>query len=317
MTTTQPRQCRVDDAAVVDPGPEHHFGPVHGMPLAMTYLLGFLATDDGTRRWLPLRGFFSDITRSFRPMEGPAGGNFTLAPEAATGYSGPVLSGLRGEQWGYWRPDGTPMITFEGTSFRWREAGFADLEGESVGPGCQWYVQHAEHSMVYTSRPYRVRGHMRGQAVTGVFCVDSAHMPIGKSFFPSPYIDGLQIGWFGYINELTDGTWESGSLITGFSGFHAAVAQQDGQQVAASGEVTFSYEIDDGDPAFPLRARLSTADEEFVWEADPQGRWPLMAHLEEGHRIRQGTMRRSGCTVPVRRSYAFIEGYVPRIEASR
>jgi|GEM_PF-4406566 len=315
MTTTQPRQCRLEDAAVVDPGPEQHFGPVHGMPLAMSYNVGFLETDDGAHRWLPLRAFFTETTRSFRPMEGPAGGDFSLAPEAATGYSGSVRSGRSGGTWGYWRPDGTPMLTFEGTRLRWLEAGFADLEGELIGAGCRWYVRHAEHSMAYTSRPYRIGGQIRGRGVSGVFLVDSAHMPAGKSFFPSPYVDDLEIGWFGYINELADGTWESGSIVTGFSGFQAAVAQHDGRPIAATGEVSFTFDIDDGDPAFPVRATVTADGEQFSWEADPAGRWPLMTHLEADHRIRLGTVRRAGCTVPVGRSHSFVEAYTSRIQA--
>jgi hypothetical protein len=313
MHTTQPRQCQVKEVAVVDASPAAMFGEMHGLPLSMTYTMGFLDNVDKSRRWFLLRAFFTETTRSCRPMEGPWDGDYTLAPEAADAYSGPVISGQRGQEWGYWRPDGEPLLTVDDRSCRLKEGEFIDLEGELVGPGCQLSAEHADHPMVYTSRPYLVRGRMRGEEVEGAFFVDSAHMPAGKSFYPSPYINDLQIAWVVYLNELTDGTWESGSFVAGFDGFECAFAQHDGALVGGSGEVTASFQIDGDDLGFPARAELSGADETFVWEADAGGRWPILEHLPEGHRLRRGTLRRAGSPAPVRRSYACLEGYPPRM----
>jgi hypothetical protein len=313
MDRTDAEQCSVEATAAVDASPDLLFGDIDGHPLAMAYTIGFLDGLDGGPRWFPLRGFFADTTRSSRPMEGVPGGDYTLAPEAATAYAGAVLSGRHGDTWGYRRPDGAPLLTLAGSSLQVREGDFVALDGERVGTACRWHARHRDHPMIYTSQPFRVSGHVRGAPVSGVYFVETMHTVPGKSFFPSPYLDGLQIALCSYVNELSDGTWESGALVAGFDGFEAVVVQQNGAPVVETGKAAFSCEIEDREPAFPSVAEFHGAGETLTWRADANGRWPVMTHLHEGHRIRHGTVTRAGCEVPVRRSYAYLESYLPRI----
>lgn len=310
---TKDTQCETQGLGTIAISAENQCGPVDGVPLSMTYAEYFLEEVDGDERWFGLRAFGTDKTWSFRPMGGPKGEDFTLAAEAAEGYSGPVLLDSSVGGWGYRRPDGSPMLTIAGSSLRLQEGSLIDLEGELVGPGCRWDARHPETPLIFTSWPCRVEGVMRGKRVEGVVMLDTMHMAPGVSLHASAYLKKLQIAWFGYINELADGTWESGTAIVGYGGFEALAAQHDGRPLVSTGDVEFSVEIEDRELAFPARAELRAGGETFTWTADPNGRWPVLPHLSEGHRLRQGTVSRASCAVPVRRSFSFMEGYVTRM----
>ncbi len=312
MNETTPTQCRVEPLPALDVTPEQMFAPIAGLPLSMVYTIGLLDADDGSS-WFPVRGFFTELTRSARPLEALPGGDYTLPPEAAGCYSGPVNSGRRGEAWGYWEPDGTALLVLAGAGVRSTEGEFLDLGGDAVGPACRLAVEHPDHPIVYTSRAFRVRGRIRRCSVNGVLFVDTIHARPGTSLFPSPYVDSLQRAWCSFANEYTDGAWESGILLSGRGGYSAVCVQHDGRALVAADELdSAGYEFEDTELRFPERARVSGGGETFEWQAAPGGRWPVMAHYAPDHRMRRGTLRRSGAG-PLRRSLALVEGYVDRM----
>lgn len=309
-------QCTIETAPATTAPPDQLFGQVGDLPMSMVYTLGLLDAADGSS-WFPSRGYFPGTTRSCWPMEAPPGGDYTLAPEAAGCYTGPVTSGRRDETVGFWQPDGTVLLALDGSSVVLQESDFIDLGGEAVGPASRWSAGHPDHPLVYTSRAYRVAGQIRGQAVEGVYFVDVIHAPPGMSLFPSPYIDSMQLAWCSFANELADGTWESGILVSGSDGFNAVCVQHDGQPlVGASALDSVAYAIEDREPAFPQRVTISAGGETFDWAAAPAGRWPVLSHHAEGHRMRRGTVGRVGRTAPVRRSFSLVEGYVDRMSGS-
>ncbi len=309
---TQSTQCRVDATPAIDVTPQQLFAPVDGLPLAMVYTIGILDAEDGSS-WFPVRGFFTDVTRSARPMEAPPGGDYTPAPEAADCYSGPVTSGRRGDAWGYWQPDGTPMLTLGESDVALREGEFLNIDGEAVGPACRLSVDHPHHPLVYTSRVFRSRGRIRSSAVDGVLFVDTIHSLPGKSLFPSPYVEFMQQAWCSFANEFIDGTWESGILLAGRDGYSAISVQHGGSPLAATGRLdAAAYEVEDAEPRFPRRVSMRGGGHVFDWQAAPAGRWPVMTHYAPDHRMRRGTLHRTGAG-PVRRSLALAEGYVERM----
>lgn len=314
MPVRQPQsaQCRVDATPAIDATPEQLFAPVNDLPLSMVYTIGILDAEDGSS-WFPVRGFFTDVTRSARPMVAPPGGDYTLAPEAADCYSGPVESGRRDASWGFRQPDGTSLLTLNGSDVELAEGGFLAIGGDAVGPACRLSVDHPDHPLVYTSRAFRVRGRIRDCAVDGVLFVDAIHTLPGRSLFPSPYVESLQVAWCSFANELVDGTWESGLLLAGREGYSAISVQHDGQPLAATGRLdSAAYDVEAAEPGFPRRITVNGAGQSFDWRAPDAGRWPVMSHYAPDHRMRRGTLQRMGAG-PVLRSLALVEGYVDRM----
>ena len=312
MGTTKSRLCPVTADVVSMADPAAFFSPAFGVPHSMTFVVGLLDSPASGRRWFTMRSFFSDKTRGFRPMAGPVDGDYELGADPKLAYGGPVVSGQRDGESGYWRPDGVPLLAIGPDTARWVEAGVAEIEAERVGDAWRWHSAHPDHPQVFTSCPYRARGRLGDDDVEGALWIDTVHMPLGKHFYPSPYIDELEIAIGSYLNELEDGSWESGCLLWGRDGYEVLVAQRQGETLVATGEVTATGYFDDHEPSHPTRVRVAGDGDAVTWEAEAQGRWPLLPHLPAGHRLRRGTARRDGCAQAVRHSWAYLEAFRDR-----
>lgn len=303
----------VDAYSVESADPAEHFGEVHGLPLSITGTVGVIETVDGSQRWNFMRTFFPDKTRTFRPIGGPVGGDLDLTTDPDLAYAGPVISGQRDGRWGYWRPDGTPMLDLDDKRAHLIEGDLIDLTAERVSAGWRIHARHPEHPLAYASWAHQVRGRFCGHEVTGVMSLDAVHMPADKGLYPSPYLDELEIAFGYFANELVDGTWETGTLLVGAQGYQALVVNHGDTPVVVTSTTGGSVEFDGIGEEYPTRVTVEGDGETVTFEAEPAGRWPLMAHVPGQHRLRVGTVHRAGCPVPVRRSYACLEAFRDRV----
>jgi hypothetical protein len=205
-------------------------------------------------------------------------------------------------------PDGFTRLEGRGSALTWTETDLVDVTGTAVGPACRLRLDDPAFPLLYTTRPYRVAGVVKGVPVTGAALLVTIHLPEGADLVASPLLSRLQIAWIEFVNELADGTFESGLLVHGREGLTGiAVNRSDGTTLATA-DVTVDLEND----ADSLRRIVFThRDESLTWEALPSGgRWPTRADILDGYRFRQGEVRRDETP---RVSYAFAETFQDRM----
>ncbi|MGH2794443.1 MAG: hypothetical protein ACRDKG_09060 [Actinomycetota bacterium] len=297
---------------LVEPAAANHWVPAHGIPMAMEYAFGSLRAADGTY-WWGVRGSYRDRARFLHLGESDPGQDFRFLVDAE-GYMGSVIHEERDGWWGVWLPDGSSLIATDGPIIRWTEPDILDVEGELIGDAIQLFAPDAQEPLVYTSRPFRVSGTVRGTPVTGLLFHDSMHMPDGQNFITSSYVSALEAAWVAFATEFEDGTIQSGHLVWGTQDFAILIVQRsDGPSIVLrdlSVEVTF----DGAEPEFPRAVRFTGGGETWLWEAfSAGGRLPVRKDLPDQHRWTQGWVHREGETRRPVSTEAMMETYNDRL----
>ena len=314
-TTREPMECRTT-AAIVDPIPGSSLADVDALPLSMVYLLALIRSREDCRQWCVMRSFYQDRTRNYRVLEAPLHGDFSpAAGPADADDTHSIAVEARDGLWSVWRPDGTPIFRTDQTGITFVEPDYFDLSGASAGAACRWNTHHPTHAMAYTSHAFELHGRYGDHAVEGALFLDVLNMPVGKSFYPSPYLERMHVGWLDYLNVYDDGSIESGSVIVGTNGFTAMTIQHAGAPMARADHVTLALQTEDSRPSFPTHAVFRSDEATLVWEAHDASRWPVLHQMPDGHRIRLGTVRREGADRPVASSHAFFESFPHRAAA--
>lgn len=298
-------------ALINDVGAQWQWEDADGVPLSMHYAVANLISESG-RHWVAMRSTTADKARKLTVLEaGPTGDFDRKVPGEA--YAGPLTLERRDGIWGDWRPDGTALMQCTESTFAWDEEGIFAVTGRLVGSPPRLYVAHPRLPIAWTTRWFAVTGTIEGEAVSGSAIFASVNLPVGEPLVPSTYTSDLQNSWCDFCTEYEDGTVDSGLLLWGSDGFAAACVQRSDGTFLTDPDVSAKVEVDLGDPAFPVTVTYWAAGETFVFEAqDKGGRWPLRPEISEGYRLIQGAVRRVGEQRPVRRAYAYVEGYTDR-----
>jgi hypothetical protein len=305
-------QCTTS-AVLLDRGAGDLLGDLDGLPLSMVYLISFFDEEGSSARWFSTRGFYRDRTRGIRIGEGTSRGELELDGQAeAAVYSGSVEIACEGRQWAVSQGDGLPILEGVGSDFRWTDGTLLRLSGHLAGPAVRITADDPDHPMVYTNIPLRVTGRVSGRPVDGAVLLSTAHMPEGKSYYPSPYVDRRQITWTEFLNENSDGSVENGVLIHGTEGFAvAAIGTSEGAAVATHLETKIR---NDGVPAFPSEIQYLLPADSITFSALAcGGRFPVRTDMPGEHRLQRGTVRRAGALREPVRSFAFTESYQDRM----
>lgn len=303
----------LSSVGLLDGGVGDFVAAAHGLPPAVFYVMSFLEADDGATWWMPRRAYYQHATRSLHVPEAGRGRDFVHAPEAKAGYAGPVHHVREADRWTVAAPDGSTGLEVTSTFLSWTERGLVSVAGSAVGPACRLRLDDPDHPLLYTTRPFRLAGTVKGVAVRGAGLLVAMHMPEGTDIVASPLVSRQQVAWVEFVNEHADGSFENGLLVCGREHVAGlALSRGDGARVAAS-ELTVQVETDGDVPEFSREIRFCGGGETIVWKALPTGgRWPLRGELPDGYRFRQGVVHRESAP-PVVASYAFAETFQDRM----
>jgi hypothetical protein len=299
---------------VIDPDLRHFVEDAHGLTPTIFYVMSFFEAEDGSARWMPRRAYTPVGTRSLYLPEAGRDEDFAHAPEAKMAYTGPVQHAEETGRWTVSAPDGSSCLDTTPTFLTWTESDVVAVAGTSVGPACRLRLEDPDYPMLYTTRPFRMAGTVKGIPVRGASLLVTIHMPEGRDVLASPLLSWLQIAWIEFVNEYDDGSFENGLLVWGREGLAGlAVGRRDGAPIVES-DVAVRIENDGGDPEFPCRIQFSGGGETLVWEPLHRGgRWPARHDMPDRYRFRQGVVRREGAPGVVA-SYAFAETFQDRME---
>jgi hypothetical protein len=302
----------------IEPDPSAGFHDIKGVPPSMSYLFGSMRSADGDY-WWPIRGFLHGTARHLQFLESTAGSDFAWNHTETDGaYMGPTSNGERDGHWGFWTPDGEPILSTTGTEMHWHEpSGVMDVRGVAHGPSMQFYCSNPAEPLVYTSRLFRVEAAtVKGKPCTGWFFHDVVSLRAGQSWYGSPYLLAIQGAWVAFVTEMEDGSVDAGHLVWGPEGFTLMVVQRGDGTLLVDREVSIEYDMDSED--FPTRVSYcASTGETWVWRETGRARMPVRHEISPHHRWREGVVLREGENRPWRDSEALMETYNDRLPGWR
>jgi hypothetical protein len=163
-------------------------------------------------------------------------------------------------------------LAIHANSVRWSEGAILDVAGSEVTPGLEWTLPAAaDHDgMHYTSRMFRVAGHVAGHRVKGFVGCDEVYLAQGRqNYIDDPLTAAhLSQAWCAWATEYDDGTVESGNLAFGRSGFGFGV-RADGSVVHVA--TTVSGSVERNDLGCPQHISFDVDGEPWEFVADQRG----------------------------------------------
>lgn len=293
---------------------------VMGLPAVGQYLYGAFVTDDGYRAG-PQRHIRDEVAVSLFYYEiTERGGDFTYRRESNRAHRGICEVGQddRG-RWGWWHPEPDPRFVFvfdERAGF-WKERGFFEAEGTTVGSVMQWAIPDAEEPFVYVSRYFHchrieIEGH--GPARGGFF-LDTVYLRQGSAWSTSKYLHGIEGAWTSFVTEYEDGAFHFGHLVWSNGNYKLAVINRTDDQPVIRTRIPGEVELDDA--GYYERARHDLDDDGvWIWQPLPEGggRMPP-SPLETGPCWRDGQVTREGESRPIAYAAAWSEVYPAHLDA--
>jgi len=234
----------------------HPFDPVMGMPLGIQWLYAFLQDEDGLI-YCPERKFISTLTGGLFLMSNETG-TLNINPISGRGYRG-ELRRVNDPDHRRWHnpvfhrmPPGTVpeaeqdfILDLRDDRMEYSEGNLIDLAGPSCGLGMQFYNANPECPLFYSSLAYWLEGEALGKKVEGPFFFDHVYWPAGRDWKEYVYYLDKQIGWEVFANKYDDGTIQWGHFVNGKDGFNPGVVVEGDKVIAASGNVTGEFVLND------------------------------------------------------------------------